>query len=575
MFETSMLESRLSPLGYRCKVKVDENDTKFTIFSITCTGVNQKNNHVSEEVYVCIPKLDETYGRIIEVEGSSGTRYRVIAHQGFQNLLSETLVSDISVVHWQLTVIDALNTIISDALLDVHFDGSKPFKDNASQRFQNWLNTANHILDVDPDNPMKVKSACEAIMINIQDEMMSHNSRIYDKQWLGKIDPTSTPTSEKINVVYRMAKGAKVEFGKIVNGDSIFCSSVSDNAIATSLNPRRGYLLRTTFENSVKLLNPEEPRIKPRENHLDGVHLSTAIMHYGVNTFEDAILVSKSAATKLACHVSKRITFRSRSEITKKVAIGDVVAPGQILAHSADEELNVRANKLIRSAEVAEIEEYQVVHHNYIHNAIRFTLHNIYALEPGDKISNRGAGKGVVNIVHDHAMPRREDGSYVEVCCAPEALAGRRVMSLYWEMMAHKAQYDDVEINPELGNPSPSFKTLAQDYGNKEQLYIGERPLPDKTFVGDIFWIRINKHACEMNSAVGSKRILNSNRVLVDDARISGQRIDVAKTMAFHDKGLLKVLEHAIKGSPFGPDVVREYVDSLVPINEELEHVTN
>lgn len=512
-----------------------------------------------------MPDIDEEYGRIIEVEGSSGTRNRVISYKGFQDLMSKTLVPEISIIHWQLTVLNALDNIISDALMDSHFGGDKPFKDNISQRFQNWLNTANHILDVDPENKMKVRSACEAITITVDDEMMSHNARIYNEDWIGKIDPTSTPTSEKVNLVYRMAKGATVFAGKIQKSDQMFCSTVADNAIVASLNPRRGYLLRTTFENSVSLVTPEDPRIKPQDNQIDGVHLVTAVMHYGISTFEDTILISQSAAKKMACHVSKKITFRSRSNITIKVSKGDVVNPGQKLAHSADEELSVRAEKIKRPAVVDRIEEYKVTHHGHIHNAVKFVLADVYPLEPADKITNRGAGKGVVNIVPDSFMPRREDGVIVDVCIAPESIAGRRVMSLYWEMMAHKAMDDGKEVKADLLAPSPTFAELTSEYGEKEQLYLREKPLPDLTFVGDIFWIRINKHACEMNSAVGKRRVLTKNKTQVDEARISGQRIDVSKTMALHDRGLSDILEHAIQGSPFGSDLVRDYVKALVP----------
>jgi hypothetical protein len=555
-------------MGYRCIVSIDEDEEKFSIYRIHCSGINANGNKISEEIILGIPKVDKKYKRIIEVDGSSGTRYRVIIYRGFQDLLSEKFTSDLSVIDWKLTVINAINDIISDALMDLHFDGSKPFKDNVSQRFQTWLNTASNILDVDPDNKMKVKSACEAIIIAVADEPMSHNSRIYDTAWLGKIDPTSTPTSEKINLVYRLAKGAKVQAGKITPGKSIFCSTVSDNAIATILNPRRGYLLRTTFENSVKLVAPEEPRLKPRDNYLDGVHLKTAIMHYGINTYEDAILISESAARKFACNVYKHMTFRSRGEITLKVKEGDPVYPGQVLAYSGKES-EVRAEKIVKPAEITKIEHYSVIHHGYIHKAVRFTLHNVYSLQAGDKISNRGAGKGVVNIISDMFMPRTSSGDFMEVCISPESIAGRRVMSLYWEMMAHEAIEDGVSVSTDLGNPKPSFDELAPKYGLKKQLYLRDHKLKNKTFIGDIFWIRINKHACEMNSAVDDQRILTHNDVLVDDARISGQRIDIGKSMAFHDRGFSDILEYAIKQSPYGANLVKSYIDCLVSTANE------
>jgi len=465
--------------------------------------------------------------------------------------------ADLSALSWDETVIQAINNIISESIMDMHFEGDPPTDTTINQRFQNWLNTAHHILDVDPNNHMKVESACAAITLNIKDEHMSHNARIFEPSWITKIDPTSPPTSEKINKVYRLCMGAKVKFGRIWPGKSLFSPTVYNNAISVIYNPRRGYLLRTTFENSVKLESPEEPIIRPNNNQLDGVHLRTAVCHYRQTTFEDSIAISESAAKKLSCLVSKREMIRSTEKLVLKVEKNQLINPGDLLAETKSKSIRLYASKIVQPSFAHNIETYRVVHHGQINNAIRITLNSVYPLKCGDKLSNRGACKGVVYIVNDKDWPNPD----IDVFVSPESIAGRRALVSMWEMMAHKAIKDGVKIDASLGNPSPSFRELVDmGYGAKEQV-LNQNHL---TFVGDIFWIRINKHACEMISATGSKRILSSHGTLVDDARTSGQRLDLAKSMALRDRGFDDLLSHIIKENSFGSTRLKNFVDTLL-----------
>jgi hypothetical protein len=560
MFNETFLDIRLAPLGYRTKSTIVEEEEFLSIFNINVKGRNKKSQPVDIDISLCIPKLDKTYNRIIQVEGSSGTRHRIIAHQA-RHLPSDNLFKpDISVTHWMLTVVNAINDIMSDSLMDLHFSGDAPSETLVDQRFQNWLNTSPHIFDVDPSDYMKVTSYSEALVFDVEDEMMSHNGRVFNPDWLYKIDPTSTSTSNKINKTYRLAKGAKIVDGQIVPGKHIFCSTIIDNSIYHKYNPRRSYLLRTTFENSVPLIGHEEPLIRPEDSTISGVHMYTAIMHHGLGTYEDAIAVSSEAALEFLCSVTKKITFRSRKEILLKVKENDTVSPGQLLAVSSDSQTNCYASKIYKDSLVEKIESYRVMHNGYMHNAVRFYLTANYPLEDGDKISNRGATKGVVNIVDVNDMPHDEYGVPIDVCISPEAVIGRRVLSLYMEMMAsaYYSEYGNLPTD-DLG-----FEDLAKEFGDKNQLYINDKPLDNLTYTGTIYWLRLNKHAIENISSVNQKRLYSIDGTHVDNARSNGQRIDISKTIAFHDRNMDFILDDTIDKNSNAYNLLRKYMKSLL-----------
>lgn len=570
IFTKEVLESYLCPFGYKANVSIiSSEDDIFDAYSVVFTGINQNKNKISVEAAFTIPKVDDKYGRIMQIEGSSGTRYRICGHTAHYSLIQD---NELHVVHWKLTIMNALNNVISSSLMEVHFDGSAPFDDNVEQKVQNWFNTSPNMFDVDIRKEGKILSYIQSVTLDIQDEIMSHNARIFNPDWLGKLDPTSTPTSEKVNLVYRLVQGAYVKDGAIVGNNNRFCDLTAKTAIALKYNPRRAYLIRTTMENSEELYSSETPRINPESGKLiNGAHLKTAIMHLGLNTYQDSIAVAKSAAIKLASNNYKSITFKSRNEITLKVKEGDVVEPKQLLA-TTPEGMNCIATKIVQTSVIAKIDKYKVMYNGYMHNSVRITLASIYALTNGDKISNRGATKGIVNIIDDEFMPRTENGEMIEVCIAPESVIGRRVLSIYWEMMAHK--YLENNPNGKITNvsydPDLTFNELVNmGYGKKDQLYLSTKKglvekLPDITFIGDIYWLRLNKHANEMISVTGSKRLVSKLGTLIDDPRISGQRIDVSKMMALNDRNLTDVIDSVISENKYGDKIIRKYVESLI-----------
>lgn len=565
MFTKEAIDSYLRPIGYKTTVKSIEAVGDWLIYDCSLSCQLSSGEVTELGIAFSLPTLDTRFNRIFSIDGGSGKRKRVVCHKAISDCMSPVVPDDITVIPWQETVMQALNDITSESLMDFHFGGAIPDDDTITQRMSKWLNTAPHIIDINEDDPRKVESVLASISMEVIEQSMSHIGRLFNRKWIGKIDPTSTPTSKKVNISYRLSQGSTVENGLVKGSGYILCDVVANNAIAVQYLPRRVYLLRTTFENSVSLVNPEEPKLQPRKNTLSGKHLYTAIMHHGVNTHEDGIAISKSAAQDMSAFIEKHETLRSSEQINVLVKVGDIVKHGAVLAISDGAKL-VRATKVLSDVVVKDIKLEKVIYQGKVTNCCTITLLGVYPLETGDKISNRSAGKGVVRIVEDNEMPVDESGRRIDICIGPEAVYGRRSMLLYWEMMAIKAMSDNMVVKPSVFDPEPSFDELVQrGYGKKQQLTLSGKPLPELTFCGEVFWIRLNKHAREAITARGEEAILNQYDLPEDDAKASGQRQDLAKSMALDARGLTGILDYTIEQSKPAVKRLKDLMRVLFP----------
>ena len=90
-------------------------------------------------------------------------------------------------------------------------------------------------------------------------------SKIFNNDLYGAIDPTSPSVGDKINESFRLVDGAIVKDSKLIPSTSYkpFCRVTERHAIGLSMNHRRAYLARTTFESAIDLSSPEEPLVTP------------------------------------------------------------------------------------------------------------------------------------------------------------------------------------------------------------------------------------------------------------------------------------------------------------------------
>jgi len=568
MFSADTINQFVHPCGFRSEVlSVDTNNDLNWLYEIRFTGRKSDRNVDTFDINISLPCVDKTYGRIISVQSASGTRTRIVCNKACHDatdsndLLNRRLV----VKSWVSGVIQALEKAICEAMMDFFFGGPPPLSETAQYKLNLWLSTAPHIMDVDPSNEIEVKDLCGNIVVNLVDEPMSHVSRLFRPEWLKCLDPCSTPQSDKINVSYRLADGAKIKDGIIQPGESIFCTTVMDNGIAMSLNPKRLHLMRTTFEGASQLVSPEEPRIKPRNHCISGVHLSTAIMHHGSHTFEDCIVISRSAAAKLNCYVNKRHTIQSLTPIKAMVNYGDIVSPHGILVMTEDEKIH-RATKLHSSALVRDIRHYRPTIYNRKGWSCQFDLQSVYSMEDGDKISNRAAGKGVTIIADDADMPIDENGARIEVCVSPESIVGRMALLTQWEMMVHRMLNQNLILNIKSDpvKADPSFQELVNaGYGSKRQLYLRGVQLPELTFYGHVYWLRMDKFAKEQLSFTSDDRKVNEYGLWKDTARASGQKVELGKAIALSSRGLHNTLTRLMSDNVRGGERLGHLLDTL------------
>jgi hypothetical protein len=519
------------------------------------------------EVNLSLPRVDLKYKRILEVQGSKLLRNRIVCDMAEYDIGPDAdLINKSLIVYpWTKLVIDAINNAASNAMQDFFFTGQPHSDENIQYQIDLWFNTAPFIHDVDVDNDMQVISLMEAVVLNIEANTISHNHKVFNPEWVKKVDPASTSQSDKINETYRRTVGSKIVDNRIVPGNDYFCSTIANNAFATDLGPRRQYLLRTTFENSETLTDSEDPILHPRNNQLSGVHLLTALMHFNSYTYEDCIVVSESAAKKLECIKRKRQTVKSFAPLFNLVSEGDTILPNDYIA-GTEFGTTFRAEGIYRPCTAIEIKTSKTISSGHVAWVLSITYECTYSLSDGDKLSNREAGKGVVRIIPDKLMPSTSAGETIEVCVGPEAVTGRRSMGLYWEMMAHKyvdkTRLDSLDVD--LYSPKPSFRELCDmGFGSSETLSIEGTKLPCNTFIGKIFWLRMNKHAIEAASCVGSEKPRNAHGLVIDKARKSGQKREPNKSIAMFSRNLEQNLFNSIKRDSNGHEQLRLMLEAL------------
>lgn len=547
MFSVKELMNSFCPLGYLPKsIDVVDTTSLETIYQANFqTRYNPKDQYNSNSllnfsVSFSIPLVLKEFPRVFLIESSSGIRNRIVSHVAHPDI-SDISGDSLVVISWKRTVINALNNVASDALMSYHHGGDLPAEDTITYRFYNWLNTSPIIYDVDINNAINFSSVSNIVNIQFLENGIDHNARKFREKWIGLLDPCSTPTTSKINTTYRLSKGATIKNSKIVSDlTHIFCDITEQHGIAMHLNPRRSYLLRNTIENSCQIIDEfnETPLLSNaiNKNDISGVHLLTAVCTMKTHTFEDSIAISETAANRMQCYVDKQQTLVSVESLTSLVNVGDVIHPRDYIANNLSGEL-YRENKLYLPAQVINIESFTTIKNGIIVNCLRFSYQSIYNLVTGDKISNRGCSKGVVVVLPDDQMPLLETGERVDICISTEAIAKRRIMSLYWEMMAHKALKASIPVDPSNYCVSPNFQQLATEFGLPSKATLEGKEV--NIFTGYVYWLRLNKHAIENFNWVPSHpnhQSVNSFGLAVDSAKVSGQRFDMAKLLAFHDR---------------------------------------
>lgn len=578
--------SKINPLGMRCQL-LSRTTLDGEAFETVELALYHSGSGKFTNVEITIPTFN---GNVIEWRNSKKALMyigQILVDAEFEVSMKtrdESEQMDVHIVTPGETAIRRISDAIASALRNWFYDVDEDYDNSAVQvRVDQWFANGDEWRVLKYSDIAQEDQNNGLIIIN-PTEKTTHIERMMAKIFNGKlwnlIDMNSTSFGDKANESFRFVEGVTVEEGKLVESrtGSPFCSVLSKHAIGLGMNPKRAYLLRNTFEQVIDLVSSERPLVTPYEegetNVLHGLNLLTAVMHLEHYTHEDSIAISKSAANKMIA--SRIVTQLVESDLTVNPLIkeGDPVSSSTPIAVDGDK--TVLASKLYMPGVVEKISISKGKRFGVETNRIWFKFRSFYNLENGDKLSNRHGGKGVVVVVPDEEMPWDSNTQKcIEVCISPESIINRRAMSIMWEMMlgikATQEQQKEIKVSlyeqlDEIiqwpSDENHNFKELAKKFGNKVQLSYKGKDLPEMTFVGPLFWMRLDKIAKEIVSSVGRRSKKNSFDAVIDSAKTSGQRCNAAKILALEARGASAITKDIIQSNMSGTKFFRELIDA-------------
>ncbi|MCB0124450.1 MAG: hypothetical protein KDE58_19475, partial [Caldilineaceae bacterium] len=272
---------------------------------------------------------------------------------------------------------------------------------------------------------------------------------ITPSQW-GRVDPFEMPEGPNLGRIFALSLGASIRDGAIViDDDSPEATLGSTSVMIPCLehdDPNRLLMGANMMRQWLPYTEPEPALVQtgnePNAPHFwCGRNLLTAFIPWGEDTFEDGIVLSKSAAQRL-----------SNLHHTEVGWIG-----GQ-----------------------------------------PFDLY--HEIEPGDKLSNRHGAKGVVcRILADDQMPQLADGTPVELIVSSLRLPGRMTLGHLREaVLGRLARHEGTPvIAPPFHGPSEAEirqRLIAADLpvDGMETLRGARSAYVHPSLVGWVYWGRTN-----------------------------------------------------------------------------------
>lgn len=404
-----------------------------------------------------------------------------------------------------------------------------------------------------------------------KDTIVFHNVLLDDKQpipkgWERVFDITTTPQSEKVCLVYTLAKGAKVVNKKLVPGEQLFCDLTLAGTFAPACAPTQMYKPWTTARTHIQLENPEEPLVSHdiANNHLvHGRNLLTGIVHDKYNQM-DQLTISRSAAEAFGGQVfmSEVVAVTSGgNEVLVKV--GQTIQPEEVIATVTSEEgvSEIRARRLVRPAVVHAIESVNRVSNGVKGVQHRITLRSVAPMVSGDKLMPRSGCKGCVVVVPDEEMPEIQlaDGSWrrLDIAVNPFPVAKRKNLSMLLEMACVEAGIRTVPLNT---NASTLKSLFEQGFGHKKPARRGEITLQEKITAGMVFWMRSNSLKDYRTYGVSHVK-KNFQNLNPDRGRNSGISYNpIARLLLAHDKEC-PTLDKVLMQKNFNPNVTKLCAD--------------
>ena len=261
-----------------------------------------------------------------------------------------------------------------------------------------------------------------------------------------------------------------------------------------------------------------------------GTNLRVAYLPYKGLNFEDGIVISESAASKLVSShlhsvdvemtpnvvVNRKLwrqfagAAKATPEVLQKlddngvIKVGTRVQPGDVLIAKLRKQDNTKETQVVKAALKKAIRDYtdsaEVWDHEYAGEIVRVVntgkklsvyIRTEQTMEIGDKLSGRHGNKGIVTkILPDDQMPRDKSGKHVEVLHSPAGIPSRMNVGQILETAAGKiAKKTGKTFTVDNFDPDTDYSQLIKDELKKNKLSDTEELFDPETgeSLGQIF----------------------------------------------------------------------------------------
>lgn len=332
--------------------------------------------------------------------------------------------------------------------------------ENMSDSIKKGLVTASYMQIADDLNP--IAAMCQSEKMSWTGEGtwgsdVPNSIRSINPSYYGITDPNDVSLGGRIGVtvaVKGIVKNGVIKPNKSALSGSDFIPYIEHS------DPNRSAMAISHMREACPLIHGEDPKVSTKgwdkiKGSKLGVNLNVAyVPNEGV--WEDAVVISESAAKKMTTVQSKHYSFRDKPG----VKVGDYIERGQKICGE-----EIRYPGRVRAVDGNKVE-----------------IESVYPMGVGDKLSGRYGNKGVVSkVLPDNKMPK-VDGKTADIIMSPIGIAGRSNLGQVLEV-------NDGDLN----------KTRTIEYNGHKIRGTG----------GTQFIIRINQ--------IAEKKLLsNSNRMTHD-----------------------------------------------------------
>lgn len=400
----------------------------------------------------------------------------------------------------------------------------------AQRSIDTFFSSSDLMRAVDPHKPLDIEAG--VLTVVIQRSVSTDWTSYKYKDWVGIVDMISGTQGDKIGHTFKLAEGCKIVRGRFKRSNKLFsgmmrrCIVLPDND-----RPNRLMISRPAFASHEELLHSEQPLVvhKSYAGEFKGRHLLTGIMTHPDN-YQDCIVISQDAAEKLMCIVRKRVTLQDTSPIHPQVKEGDTIyGDGAILAlimqKGFDFDMVFNPYTQAYQWDVTKVEHRNVMIASEEGVRYRFHLQSHYPCSTGDKLTTRHGGKGIVKIIPTHKMPMLKDGRRLEVLVHPMSFNSRRHLGTFREMMINLKYWDKYQgsspvlLVDHFSSAESMEQLVSEGWGETQALKNGEQ-----VFAAPLYWLRTDKHACEMTSCVSDEIHVNKDGLKIDKGSMNGKR---------------------------------------------------